>query len=582
MAGARTRVAEHATRYLFFTGKGGVGKTSISCATAIALADAGRRVLLVSTDPASNLDEVLSVSLGSSPVAVPGALGLEAMNLDPEVAAAAYREKMVAPYRGVLPEASLRSIEEQLSGSCTMEIAAFDEFSRLLADPARTGAYDHVIFDTAPTGHTLRLLSLPHAWSSFIETNTTGTSCLGPLAGLTAQRDLYRASVDSLADPSRTTVVLVSRPESSALREAERSSVELRELGVSNQVLVLNGLFTATSDDPVAVAFERRGSEALAAMPAGLAALPRQDVRLSPHALLGVDALRTMCGSGPSRVEATDRSAGLASTPPPLSDLVDELERSGKGVIMTMGKGGVGKTTIAAAIALELARRGHPVRLSTTDPAAHVSWTIDDPPPGLEVGRIDPIVETEAYREEVLTTVGGQLDHSGLALLAEDLRSPCTEEVAVFRAFARTVALGTDGFVVLDTAPTGHTILLLDAAEAYHREVLRQSSRMPEMVRELLPRLRDSDFTRILLVTVPEATPVHEAERLQQDLARAQIAPFAWVINQALAPVVTSDPLLVSRQASERTYVAEVVERLATRVALVPWGDTPETACGRH
>jgi len=576
------RLVEQATRYLFFTGKGGVGKTSISCATAIALADRGRRVLLVSTDPASNLDEVLSVRLGSSPVAVPGALGLEAMNLDPEVAAAEYREQMVAPYRGVLPEASLRSIEEQLSGSCTMEIAAFDEFSRLLADPARTGAYDHVIFDTAPTGHTLRLLSLPHAWSSFLDTNTTGTSCLGPLAGLTAQRDLYQASVDSLADPSRTTVVLVSRPEVSALREAERSSVELRELGVSNQVLVLNGLFEAASDDPVAVAFERRGSEALAAMPAGLATLPRQEVRLSPHALLGVEALRTMVGGVPGRIETTTKAERRDSLPPPLIVLLDELERSGKGVIMTMGKGGVGKTTIAVAIALELARRGHRVHLSTTDPAAHVSWMIDDPPAGLKVGRIDPVAETQRYREEVMTTVGGQLDHSGRALLAEDLRSPCTEEVAVFRAFARTVALGTDGFVVLDTAPTGHTILLLDAAEAYHREVLRQSSRMPETVRELLPRLRDPGFTRILLVTVPEATPVHEAERLQQDLARAQIAPFAWVINQALAPVVTSDPVLVSRQANERTYIAEVVERLATHVALVPWGDTPERTRRRH
>jgi arsenite-transporting ATPase len=571
MTGVGSRLVERATRYLFFTGKGGVGKTSISCATAIALADSGHRVLLVSTDPASNLDEVLSVHLGSSPAAVPGAPGLEAMNLDPEVAAAEYREQMVAPYRGVLPEASLRSIEEQLSGSCSMEIAAFDEFSRLLADPARTGGYDHVVFDTAPTGHTLRLLSLPSAWSSFIDTNTTGTSCLGPLAGLAAQRHLYQASVESLADSSRTTVVLVSRPEVSALREAERSSVELRELGVSNQVLVLNGVFEAASDDPVALAFERRGRDALAAMPAGVATLPRETIRLSPHALLGVDALRMMFGGVPDRVDATITRASFSNMPAPLADLVDELERPGRGVIMTMGKGGVGKTTVAAAIALELARRGHPVHLSTTDPAAHVSWMIDDPPPGLEVGRIDPVAETEAYRGEVMTTVGGELDHQGRALLAEDLRSPCTEEVAVFRAFARTVARGTDSFVVLDTAPTGHTILLLDAAEAYHREVLRQSSRMPETVRELLPRLRDQAFTRILLVTVPEATPVHEAERLQQDLARAEITPFAWVINQALAPVETTDPVLVSRQANERTYIAEVVERLATRVALVPW-----------
>ena len=573
---ATINVTENPTRYLFFTGKGGVGKTSISCATAIALADAGRAVLLVSTDPASNLDEVLGVRLGSSPTAVPGVARLEAMNLDPEVAASEYREKMVGPYRGVLPAATVRSMEEQLSGSCTMEIAAFDEFSRLLGDPGRTVAYDHVIFDTAPTGHTLRLLSLPHAWSNFLETNTTGTSCLGPLSGLKAQQKLYEASVASLADPERTTLVLVSRPEVSALREAERSSAELRDLGVSNQLLVLNGVFkTALRDDPVAVAFERRGHDALADLPAGMAALSRQEIPLSPSSLLGADALRTMFDGFAGVAERTPRPLPPRDLPLPLVRLVDELELAGKGVIMTMGKGGVGKTTVAAAIALELARRGHPVHLSTTDPAAHVSWVIDDRPAGLTVGRIDAEGETRAYRDEVMGSMGGQLDDQGRALLTEDLRSPCTEEVAVFRTFARTVAEGMDGFVVLDTAPTGHTILLLDAAEAYHREVLRQSSNMPETVRELLPRLRDPGFTRVLLVTLPEATPVHEAARLQVDLARAGIRPFAWVINQALTPIETADEVLVRRRSNERAYIDEVTDRLAERVALVPWRPEP-------
>ena len=567
------------TRYLFFTGKGGVGKTSISCATAIALADKGQRVLLVSTDPASNLDEVLGVKLGSSPTAVPGVSRLEAMNLDPEIAAGEYREKMVGPYRGVLPEATVRSMEEQLSGSCTMEIAAFDEFSRLLGDPARTSTFDHVIFDTAPTGHTLRLLSLPLAWSSFLDTSSTGTSCLGPLAGLKDQQKLYEASVAALADPERTTLVLVSRLDVSALREAQRSSAELRELGISNQCLVLNGVFSAgRQDDAVAVAFERRGHEALAAMPRALGDLPRQEVRLSPRALLGVDALRTMF-NGASKTDIPRRAAPVGrELPASLIRLVDDLERAGRGVIMTMGKGGVGKTTVAAAIALDLARRGHPVHLSTTDPAAHVSWLIDDPPARLKVGRIDAQSETQAYRSEVMGAVGQQLDEHGRALLAEDLRSPCTEEVAVFRTFARTVAEGQNGFVVLDTAPTGHTILLLDAAEAYHREVLRQSSNMPESVRELLPRLRDPEFTRILLVTLPEATPVHEAARLQSDLARAEIRPFAWVINQALTPVETADPVLRSRQANEGQYIGEVTDRLAAKVAMIPW--LPEAPVG--
>jgi len=570
-------VTELTTRYFFFTGKGGVGKTSISCATAIAFADEGRRILLVSTDPASNLDEVLGVKLGSTPTAVPGVRGLAAMNLDPELAASEYREKMVGPYRGVLPEATVRSMEEQLSGSCTMEIAAFDEFSRLLGDPARTADFDHVIFDTAPTGHTLRLLSLPHAWSSFLETSTTGTSCLGPLAGLKDQQRLYVASVAALANPERTALVLVSRPEVSALREAERSSAELRELGVSNQCLVLNGVFRAESKaDAVAAAFEARSLEALASMPAGLAKLPRQDVRLSPRALLGVEALRHMF-DGESRSDTPPPATNGRKLPPSLKQLVDELERAGKGVIMTMGKGGVGKTSVAAAIAVELARRGHPVSLSTTDPAAHVSWFIDDAPANLKVGRIDAESETSAYRAEVMGEVGTNLDEQGRALLTEDLRSPCTEEVAVFRTFARTVAEGKNSFVVLDTAPTGHTILLLDAAEAYHREVLRQSSNMPETVRELLPRLRDPNFTRILLVTLPEATPVHEAARLQSDLARAEIRPFGWVINQSLTPVTTADPVLRSRQANEHGYIAEVCDKLAERVALVPWMSQPPT-----
>ncbi|NWG14033.1 MAG: arsenical pump-driving ATPase [Acidobacteria bacterium] len=562
---------EKPTRYLFFTGKGGVGKTSISCATAIALADQGRKVLLVSTDPASNLDEVLAVKLGTTPTPIPGVARLEAMNLDPEEAAREYRERMVEPYRGVLPDATLRSMEEQLSGSCTMEIAAFDEFSRLLGDPGRTSAYDHVIFDTAPTGHTLRLLSLPHAWSSFIETNTTGTSCLGPLAGLQDQKNLYQASVESLADPDRTTLVLVSRPEASALREAERSSVELRELGVSNQLLVLNGIFKAArKEDKMALAFEQRGSDALAAMPAGITALPRQEIHLSPRALLGVDALRAMFNGASHTPTPSPGVTVRRDLPPPLIKLIDELEQEGKGVIMTMGKGGVGKTTVAAAIALELARRGHTVHLNTTDPAAHVSWVIENPPATLKVGRINAEDETQSYRDEVMGAVGTQLDDQGRALLAEDLRSPCTEEVAVFRTFARTVAEGKDGFVVLDTAPTGHTILLLDAAEAYHREVLRQSSNMPETVRELLTRLRDKNFTRVLLVTLPEATPVHEAERLQGDLARAEITPFAWVINQALSPIETSDPVLSSRKNNEKRYVEEV-GNLSRRIALVPW-----------
>jgi arsenite-transporting ATPase len=560
------------TRFLFFTGKGGVGKTSLACASAIALADRGLRVLLVSTDPASNLDEVLGQPLTSSPTPIPGVPNLLALNIDPAAAAQAYRDRIVGPYRGQLPDAIVRSMEEQLSGACTMEIAAFDEFARLLGEPAATAGFDHVIFDTAPTGHTLRLMTLPTACTGFLDHNTSGTSCLGPLAGLQKQRAVYEGSVAALADGARTTLVLVSRPQPAALAEAERTSGELAALGVRNQRLILNGLFKATGSDPVALALERRGANALAAGAAFLARLPVTEVPLRAHNLIGLPALRALTQAGDPVSPALAQAASPLSLPPlaSLAQLVDDFAKAGRGVIMTMGKGGVGKTTIAAAIATELARRGFNVRLSTTDPAAHVAAAAGQIP-GMQVSRIDPREETRIYVEQVMATAGKDLDASGRALLEEDLRSPCTEEIAVFRAFARTVAQGEDAFVVLDTAPTGHTLLLLDATESYHREVARKTSDLPEEVRQLLPRLRDGDFTRVLVVTLPEATPVHEAAALQDDLRRARIEPFAWVINQSFASSGSRDPLLVARGANELPYLREVAEKCARRAAIVPW-----------
>ncbi len=562
------------TRHAFFTGKGGVGKTSLSCATGLSLASAGRRVLIVSTDPASNLDEVLGAPLGSTPTAIPGATGLFALNIDPEAAAHAYRERMVAPYRGILPVAAIRSMEEQFSGACTVEIAAFDEFSKLLGDPAATSDFDHVIFDTAPTGHTLRLLTLPSAWDEFISSSTGGASCLGPLAGLEKQKKLYAATVHRLADPGETTVVLVSRPETSALREAERTRGELAELGVSNIRLAINGVFSpAQPGDRIADAMGSRAVAALAQMPAALAALPVSTTPFLPKGTVGLAALALMAHPE-NAVLASGETAAFqpaAPLPPGLRGLVDDLASSGHGVIMTMGKGGVGKTSVAAAIALALAERGHQVVLSTTDPAAHVAAAVAEGVSGLTVTRIDPAAEVRQYTEEVLAKAGEQMDAAGRAMLEEDLRSPCTEEIAVFRAFARTVAAGKDGFVVLDTAPTGHTILLLDAAEAYHREVLRSQGAMPEAVRELLPRLRDPAYTHVLIVTLAEATPVHEAERLQGDLTRAGITPYAWVINQSLAASGSADPLLGERAGYEAPFIERVAGTLARRCALIPW-----------
>ena len=572
------RLIERAPRNLFFTGKGGVGKTSVACATALGLVARGRRVLLVSTDPASNLDEVLQTNLGSTAKPVSGKPGLFALNIDPEASAHAYRERMVGPYRGVLPDAAVHSMEEQLSGACTVEIAAFDEFSKLLGDEAATRDFDHVVFDTAPTGHTLRLLELPAAWAGFLESNVGGTSCLGPLAGLKAQAAGYAASRAALVDGERTVLVLVARPEKSALVEAERTRRELAELGVRRQELVLNGIFHASdANDVVAAAMDRRCQHAQQAMPAGLLDLPLTELPLLPFGLVGLEALSRLFSSV---VPSNQRPSELALTAPvlpPLASFLPELEEGGRGVIMSMGKGGVGKTTVA--VALALVRRGHRVHLTTTDPAAHVEAAVGSAFEGLRVSRIDPEAEVVAYTNEVMQTAGAGLDAAGRALLAEDLRSPCTAEIAVFRAFARAVDEGDQGFVVIDTAPTGHTLLLLDAAESYHREVLRTSGNAPEEVRRLLPRLRDASYTKILLVTLPEATPVHEAAQLERDLARADIRPFGWVVNQCLTPLVVTDPLLVRRRAAEARFLDEV-RRLATRAVVVPWsaGDEEPSA----
>ena len=561
------------TRHLFFTGKGGVGKTALSCAAAISLADRGKRVLLVSTDPASNLDEMLGVALGSEPTAIPSVPNLSAMNIDPEAAADAYRARVIDPYEGVKTAEEIAKIREQLSGACTTEIAAFDQFAGLLSGADLGGrGFDHVIFDTAPTGHTLRLLQLPRAWTTFLESNDHGASCLGPHSGLTMQHDRFAAAMAALMDPALTTVVLVARPNASALREAERTAIELRALGVENQMLVVNAVFRAQDpNDRVARAFERRATAALDAMPPSLRAMPKHEVPLRSFDMVGLAALRALLDD----TKPTPSAAG--DTPPQphlpaLSSLIDELAGTGHGLVMVMGKGGVGKTTVAAAIAVELASRGIHVHLSTTDPAAHVAATVAGVVDRLEVSRIDPVAETKAYTERVMARKGADLDAEGRALLEEDLRSPCTEEVAVFHAFSKLVSQARSGFVVLDTAPTGHTLLLLDATGSYHRDVMRGLG--PDDAKRLvtpLMRLQDPEYTKVLLVTLPETTPVSEAAQLQSDLRRAKIEPFAWVVNTSLAATNTRDPLLRERIPRELEQIERIRRDLARRVAIVPW-----------
>ncbi|WP_270381201.1 arsenical pump-driving ATPase [Mitsuokella multacida] len=556
----------HLTQYLFFTGKGGVGKTSTACAVATSLADSGKHVLLVSTDPASNLQDVFAMELHSKPTPITEVPGLSAANLDPIEAAAEYRESVIAPYRGVLPDAAIANMEEQLSGSCTIEIAAFNAFANFITDETIQKSYDHIIFDTAPTGHTLRMLQLPSAWSNFINESTHGASCLGQLSGLEEKKAVYKTAVDTLADGSKTMLLLVTRPETAPLQEANRASCELRELGIQNQLLIVNGVLMQ-HDDALSSELYRKQQAALADMPAELKKLAQYAVPLRAYPITGIANIRAMLTEDHFEQQQAEIDRTKLHR---LNDLVNTLDAENKKVIFTMGKGGVGKTTIAAAIALGLAKRGKKVHLTTTDPAAHLKFVLSEQD-GITMSHIDEAAELKKYQEEVLSKARQNgLSGEDIAYIEEDLRSPCTQEIAVFRAFAEVVEKADDEIIVIDTAPTGHTLLLLESTENYDREICRTKGETPESVKHLLPRLKGNE-TEVIIVTLPEATPVYEAMRLEDDLKRAGLSANWWVINQSFALTGSSNRTLAVKADNEAEWINKVDCHTHGKTVLLPW-----------
>lgn len=556
------------TKYLFFTGKGGVGKTSTACAVAVNLADSGKKVLLVSTDPASNLQDVFATELDDKGVAITDVHGLIVANLNPEQAAKEYRESVVAPYRGKLPDSVIKNMEEQLSGSCTVEIAAFNQFSYFITDKNMENKYDYIIFDTAPTGHTLRMLQLPSAWSNFIKDSTHGASCLGQLAGLEEKKDIYKNAVENLADARKTTLILVSRPQETPLLEAARSSSELKDLQINNQLLIINGVLVEATDNISQKIYDGQ-QQAIKNIPQKLGELSIYLIPLRSYNILGVNNLRAFFTEDKYEIGS---NASPEKYKKSLDTLVEDLYNSGKKVIFTMGKGGVGKTTIAAGIAVKLAQKGVKVHLTSTDPADHLQYTATKTK-NIALSHIDEKKELFKYQQEVLNKARETMTDEQLAYIEEDLRSPCTQEIAVFRAFADIVDKAENEVVVIDTAPTGHTLLLLDSTQSYHKEVERTKGETPLSVQRLLPRLRDKQQTEVVIVTLPEATPVFEAKRLHADLARAGIKNKWWVVNQCISLTNTDNAMLKARAVSEEKWLDKVNEISQENIAVIAWND---------
>lgn len=554
------------TKYLFFTGKGGVGKTSAACATAVTLADSGKKIMLISTDPASNLQDVFNTVLNNKGVTIDGVPNLVVANFNPEEAAAEYRESVIAPYRGKLPDTVLKNMEEQLSGSCTVEIAAFNEFSGFITDEKTAVDYDHIIFDTAPTGHTLRMLQLPSAWSNFISENTHGASCLGQLSGLESKKEVYQNAVENLANKEKTTLILVARPEASPLNEAERASKELQDIGVNNQVLIINGVLQG-HDDYLSDAIYNKQQNALKNMPKALRAIEAFQIPLRPYNVTGLENIRAFLTDNSIKYSCETLTVDNI---PKLRNVIDDLFNSGKKVIFTMGKGGVGKTTIAAAIALGLAKKGKKVHLTTTDPAAHLKFVIDESY-GITLSNIDEKEELEKYKETVLSKARETMGEGDLEYIEEDLRSPCTQEIAVFRAFAEIVERSENEVVVIDTAPTGHTLLLLDSTQSYHKEIERSQGDIPESVSKLLPKLRNKKDTEVIIVTLAEATPVYEALRLRDDLDRAGIHSKWWIINSSFYAANTTNDILKVKASNEVQWINKVNEISNSNFAVIEW-----------
>lgn len=553
------------TKYLFFTGKGGVGKTTISSFIALNLAENGKKVALVSTDPASNLQDVFQMELSNKLTKYQPIPNLSIANFDPIAAAEDYKAQSIEPYEGILPEDVLSEMKEQLSGSCTVEVAAFNEFTNFLSDKTLEQEFDFIIFDTAPTGHTLRMLELPSAWTDYLNTTSNDASCLGQLSGLDENRDKYNSALEKLRNQDDTTMMLVARPSHSSIYEIQRAQQELQQLSISKFKVIINN-YIEESHGLISSQMKSEQDKNINHFTEWLNNNHAYYVPYKKQKEEGIESLTNLLNDD----NVIENDDFIVEDHPQFNKLIDEIENSKVQYLFTMGKGGVGKTTVATQLATALSNKGHRVLLATTDPTKEINVETTS---NLNTAYIDEEQALEKYKKEVLATVNDDTPQDDIDYIMEDLKSPCTEEIAFFKAFSDIMENQEDmDYVIVDTAPTGHTLLLLDSSENHHKELKKKSTQTTSNVETLLPKIQNKNLTQMIIVTLAEKTPYLESKRLAEDLNRANIGHNWWVVNQSLVTLNQRDDLFSNKKEDESIWINKIKNESLDNYFVIPYG----------
>jgi arsenite-transporting ATPase len=589
------------TQYIFFSGKGGVGKTSMACTHAVRYADEGKRTLIVTTDPASNLADTFEQSIGHQVTPITGVPNLWAMEIDPDQATQEYIDRAMAPIRAAFPPQIVQVMEEQMSGPCTAEVAAFDRFTDFLETPADNGAaFDVVIFDTAPTGHTIRLLELPAEWSQSINAASSGSgqTCIGPAAAIQDAKHKYERALEAMRESDQTTFIFVLHPEAISIKETRRAIGELRKLGIENYRLIINSIIPSEgAQNPLFAARLEMQTRYLAQIETDLP-YPKQRMSLLAGEIKGVQRLRQVgkiffdgaAAAKTFEAERVQSQAEMVATP--LEDVRALLQPNGhRRTVFFAGKGGVGKTVASCITAVWLARQGYKTLLLTTDPAAHLGDVLDSPvgdeitpvkgQPNLWAVKIDPKAAAETYKERILEDARQRgRPESAIIVMEEELNSPCTEEMAAFDKFIEYASQDEWQAVVFDTAPTGHTLRLLELPVDWSKQIdvkifaSVDASAADDVAKQrfgkVIEMMRDPGQSTFAFVMYPEGTPILEAWRAARELGTVGIQPGLVVANMVIPPGQANTAFTHARRSMQEKYLLDIAERFRLPLAQIP------------